>query len=314
MLCPIIGGTRSLKHAVCKSLVKRCIHARSLRHHCSKVKRCSQALFNRVTLCAINFRHRARAELERRELVVNTTILVLHRKHPVQIPADFFEERRHLRKFTRDVPLERIHECREVFIKFQKRKHGNARVHNILAVVTGIVPAALRLDNLRVGLLGSGLALGLRNNCRRRQIRTVNRHAIVDVASRTSPLARIARIESHARTLEIEPLESSLRQIFVNVLANHNRVADITVSVQAVRARLLDRRNIVRLDFFATVVPIVDHRGFERKHRVPSHVADFERVCVVTGDDDRLFGFGGKPKLVHQRDCKSRHRKSKRGK
>ena len=241
--------------------------------------------------------------------MVNTTVLVLHRKHPVQIPADFFEERRHLREFTRDVPLERIHESREVFIKFQKRKHGNARVHNVLAVITGIVPAALRLDNLRVSLLGSGLALGLRNNRCRRQIRTVNSHAIINMACRTSPLACIARIESHTCTLVVEPLEGGLRQIFVNVLANHDRVADIAIPKQAVCARLLDRRNIVRLDFFATVVPIVDHRGFERKHRVARHVADFERVRVVTGDDDRLFGFRGKAKLVHQGDSHCRHSK-----
>ena len=241
--------------------------------------------------------------------MVNTTVLVLHRKHPVQIPADFFEERRHLREFTRDVPLKRIHECREVFIKFQKRKHGNARVHNVLAIVTGIVPATLRLDNLRVSLLGSGFALGLRNDRRRRQIRTVNSHAIVNVACRTCPLACIARIESHTCTLVVEPLEGSLRQIFVNVLANHDRVADIAVSVQTVRARLLDRRNIVSLDFFAAIVPIVNHRSFERKHRVARHVTDFERVRIVTGNDDRLFGFGGKAKLVHQGDSHCRHSK-----
>ena len=309
MLCPVIGSARSLEHAVSKSLVERSIHARSLSHHCCKVKRCGQALFNGVTLGAINFRHRAGAELERRELVVNTTVLVLHRKHPVQIPADFFEECRHLREFTRDVPLERIHECREVFIKFQKRKHGNARVHNVLAVVTGIVPTALRLDNLRVSLLGSRLALGLCHNCRRRQIRTVNRHAIVNVASGTSPLTCITRIESHACTLVVEPLEGSLRQIFIDVLANHDRVADIAVSIQTVRARLLNRRNIVRLDFFAAIIPVIDHRSFERKHRVARHVADFERVRVVTGDDDRLFGFGGKAKLVHQGDSHCRHSK-----
>ena len=136
-----------------------------------------------------------------------------------------------------------------------------------------------------------------------------DRHAIVNVASGTSPLACIARIESHACTLVVEPLEGSLRQIFIDVLANHDRVADIAVSIQTVRARLLNRRNIVRLDFFAAIIPIIDHRSFERKHRVARHVADFERVRVVTGDDDRLFGFGGKAKLVHQGDSHCRHSK-----
>ena len=117
-LRPIVSDLCSLEHTICKFRIKLRVNAGGLCHHRCKVQRRCQALFNNITQSPVNFGHRAGTELERREFMINATVLVLHRKHPIEIPADFFKQFRHLRELARNIPLERIHVRREMFIEF----------------------------------------------------------------------------------------------------------------------------------------------------------------------------------------------------
>ena len=132
--------------------------------------------------------------------MVHTAVLVLQGQHPVQVVADFFEQFRVLREFARNVPGKRIKVLREVLVGLEQGKNGNAGIHDVLAVVAGIVPAARRIDDLAGALAASHL------------VGTVNDHLVVHVARGTRPLARILRFERHARTLVVEPLEARRRR------------------------------------------------------------------------------------------------------
>ena len=211
LLRPAVSLFGGLEHIVGVGLVDIPVDHARLRHHGREVKRGRHVLDNRIARGIVLFGHHATAKLERRHLVVDTAILVLHGEHPVQVIAYFFQDFGILRKFARDIPAQGIQVLREIFVGFEQRKHGNARVHDILAVVTRIVPAACRLDRL-AGTLASGHLVG-----------TVNDNLVVLMASGTGPLACIFRRKRHARTLVIEPLEGSLYQIVVDVLADHNR-------------------------------------------------------------------------------------------
>ena len=229
--------------------------------------------------------------------MVNTAVLVLHGQHPVQIVADFFKEFRVLGEFARDVPAERIHILREVLVDFEQRPHGNAGVHDILAVITSIVPAAIRPDYLAVALAASRL------------VGAVNNHTAIFMACSASPLARILGFQRHTGALVVEPLEASLYQIVIDILAHHNRGAHIFLAAEkAVGTGFLDGRNIKSLHFFTTVFPVIDHGSLEFQDSLPIKVADFEPVGITTRVDNRLFCIRGKTQLVHEGACKSRRK------
>ena len=139
--------------------------------------------------------------------MVNTSIGVLHGEHPVQVVADFFQQFRVLRELSRNIPGKRIHVLREVLVYFEQSKHGYAGVYDVLAVVTRIVPAAVRLDYLGLRVLRHILQPSrLGKSLGRFAVGSIHDNAIVHVARGTLPLARILLLERHARTLVVEPL------------------------------------------------------------------------------------------------------------
>ena len=234
--------------------------------------------------------------------MVNAAILVLHGEHPVQIVAHLFEDLGILRKFARNVPFKRIQILREILIGLQQRKHRNAGIHDILAVVARIVPATIRLDRL-AGPLATRDLIG-----------TIDNHLVVLVPRGTRPLARILRFQRHTRTLVVEPLEARPYQVIVNILAHDNRGAHIFATTeQSVSPRLLQRRNIESLHFLATVIPVVDHRGLQLKDRFSTQIANFETIGIATGVNDRLLRFRSKTQLVHQRACHGTHGRQRNG-
>ena len=289
LLCPAIRLLGCLEHLVRISLVHVTVHYARLRHHGRKVKRRRHVLENRVTRCIILFREYATAKLERRHLMVNAAILVLHGKHPVQVVANFFKKLRILCKFARNVPGERIGILREVLVNFEQSPYGNAGVHDVLAVVARIVPAASRLDCLAGTLAASYFVC------------TIDNDMIVHVARSAGPLARILRFKRHARTLVIEPLEGSLHQVCIDILPHDNRGAHILAATeQAVGSRSLDGGNIECLHFLTAVIPVVDHRGIQLKHRLAVQVADFEPIRITARVDHLLLGIRRIAQLVHQ--------------
>ena len=229
--------------------------------------------------------------------MVDTAVLVLHGKHPVQIVAHFFEDLGILRKFTRNIPGQRIQVLREILVGLQQCKHGDAGVHDILAVVARIVPATVGLNRLAGALAARHL------------VRAVDNHLVVLMAHRTRPLACIFRRKRHARTLVIEPLEGCLHEVVIDVLSDDNRGTHIFAPTeQAIRSRSLQRRNIESLHFFATVIPVIDHRGFKLQYGLSVQITHLEAVRVTTGVNDNLFGIGRKTQLVYKGARKSRRK------
>ena len=147
-----------------------------------------------------------------------------------------------------------------------------------------------------------------------RLVGAVNNHVIVLVARGTRPLARILRLERHAGTLVVEPLEARLHQVVIDVFRdNHGSPNVFATTEQAVGTGLLDGRNIESLYFLAAVVPFVHVGSLELEHRLSGKVADLEPVRIVARKNDRLFGIGSKAQLVHEggRNGGSRNKKDR---
>ena len=135
----------------------------------------------------------------------NASVLILHVEHPVKVPTDFFQNERKVRHFAWNIPHKLICIGGIVFIKIEQCRNGNSRIHNVLSVVAGIVPAFGGAD---------GTLFAVDQNLR------------IGVARCASPFACILGIERGARTLEIEPLECGLRDIFVRTFRDLDRGAE----------------------------------------------------------------------------------------
>src|SRR5580700_567109 len=74
-------------------------------------------------------------------LVPDTAVVVLHREHPVQVPADFVEDVGRAVAGFRDVELHLLKAVAEQFPSPEQRAGGDAGVDHIAAVVAGVVPS-----------------------------------------------------------------------------------------------------------------------------------------------------------------------------
>ena len=201
-------------------------------------------------------RHHIARETECGQLVIDRTVARLHGKHPVQVPLDFGKEVREL-PVCWDIPFEPFEIFREMFVQREKRVGGDSRVHNVLAVIAGIVPALRAFDG----------------TIRPRGI--VERHILVQVSCSTFPLPCVLFFEGQRRTLVVEPLGSSLEYILVGFLFHDEVLAEyVPAHLHAIFTGFLELGKIDKLHVLATSIPYRCGLRSCREHRFPGSVLD----------------------------------------
>ena len=185
---PSIGLLGSLQANACIGRVERFINACRHSHHRRKVKSRRRPLTDNIKRIGILSRHHVTRESKCGQLVVNTTIGSLHGKHPVKIPLDFGKQVRQV-AFGRNIPLERLEIIGEMFVKRKERIGGDTRVHDVAAIVAGIVPTLARIDRSR-------------GTCR-----AMEPGSRVRMSCGTFPLIGVSLIQSHGGSLIVIPFQ-----------------------------------------------------------------------------------------------------------
>ena len=196
--------------------------------------------------------------------MVNAAICSLHRKHPVQIVLDFGKQ---VRQGTlgRNIPLERLEIFRKMFVKRKERVGGNARIHDIATVVTGIVPALGSIDGPR---------------CTRRIMELSSR---IRMASSTFPLSRIGFFKRHRSTLVIEPLERSLHHIFVSLARNLQVGTErLSAHLDGIGSGILQFRKIDQLHILSALIPVRRHGRGHRQNGLTARIRDFHIAATFS--------------------------------
>ena len=135
-----------------------------------------------------------------------------------------------------------------MLVEAQKRVGGNTRVHDVLAIVAGIVPALGAVE-------GAAPARG----------GAMERNIVVEVARAAFPLARILFFQGHGGSLVVEPLQQGLRHVAEGIVSNFQVLADLLpVHLDGVRSGSLKFGEIDELHALAATVPV---RGGGRRHR-----------------------------------------------
>ena len=195
-------------------------------------------------------------------------------------------------KFARNIPGKRIRILREVLVDLEQGPHGNARVHDVLAVVARIVPAARGIEHKRLRVLRHVLRAGrLGKRLRRHRIAPVNNHLVIHVARGACPLARILRQKRHARTLVVEPLGGSLEHVLERVILDHQILAEyLAAHLDGILACGLEFREIHELNILPARIPVRCCPRSHGKGRLAGRVHDFD---IARGAHQReLLGVG----------------------
>ena len=184
-------------------------------HHGGKVPGGFDALADYKALRGRLFGHDHAGELLGSELVENATVGILHGGHPIEVPADFVKDVRHVVAAFGNVQIESIEVRLVLLVELQERIGRNAGIHDVLAVVTGVVPALGSADG-RIGgfVTGGGVVLD----------------GSIRVACRTGVDAGVFFFEGGRGSLEVEELEGALGDVFVGVVIDNDGVADFFVA------------------------------------------------------------------------------------
>ena len=176
-----------------------------------------------------------------------------------------------------------------MFVKREKRVGGNARVHDVAAVVASIVPALGRIDGARTR-------------------RIVEIHSRIRMARRTAPLARITGFQSHGRTLVIEPLDGTLEHGFKSIVGNFQVLAESAPAhLDGVGPGGLQVRKIHELHVLPARIPVAGRlRGhLERRLARGIHKLDI----AVSPDESEFLRVGrAEPHLVYVGICSKSRR------
>ena len=124
---------------------------------------------------------------------------VLHGQHPFQVIVHLVQQIGRVVSAFRDVhPLtDKI--VRKAGINRLHQSDGISGVHNVLVIISGIIPSSRR-RNHRSRLTFRPGSIGM------------YQHLVIWMACRTAPPTRISRFDGHTRTLVIERFQSGIGQ------------------------------------------------------------------------------------------------------